>query len=566
MTIGGISANAFTTRREVTVMKFALLFLSVSLALTVGAWGSGHNDVARLCSEFMPQEIKSALGEWNDRLEWWCHYPDMTEVGWGGRRFMTVEDMRREIGDGAEVFQRWGFAKGDWLHRHRGRAVTLAQLKEAFRIGDWKRAAFCYSVLGHAVADQGAINHTPILQFTTYSRFAGVDYGWKHECEFSLRNKAVAERIRARLKDYRPRLLASTFGEANLLAVMDCYRQSEVAANEEIRAAFGSKSQHDEAMARIVVAQMESLLDMVWTAWCLRDEPFELTEDYLKGISAREEVRRRETDPVPQAVYHDLFDATKNPVQPKATIGFVFEPYGSFHVKALSYVGKMLGAAYARTLRDAGYAVQGISFWGLETTDLPKPSAVSAIVLFPGRSSGFTKPMVENLQRYRAAGGRLIVIGGRDPHDISGMRDVFVEHTDEEVPVSSKWAIQNEGIWQKMSISFVPAFGDLGTNPYSFVRNPNFDGFCKPECKIEVKIVDGVTPLAYLDNGTSRFCVAARRGGVTWLPEYLLLPFLFSADTSVDWADMRLDTFASRVGLAAISISVGAGAGNPVVL
>lgn len=533
--------------------KFALSFLSVMLALSAGAWGNGHGDVAKLCSEFMPVEIKSALGEWNNRLEWWCHFPDMTEVGWGGRRFMMLEDMRREIGAGADAFQRWGFTQGDWLHRHRGRAVTLALLKEAFRTGDMKLAAFCYSVLGHAVADQGAINHTPILQFTTYSRFAGIDYGWRHECEFSLRDKGVAERIRAHLRAYRPRLLATTFGEANLVAVMDCYRQSEVAANEEIRAAFGDRSQHEESMARIVIVQMESLLDMVWTAWTLRDEPFELTEDYLKTISAREEVRRRETDPIPQAVFHDLFDVEKNPAQPRATVGVVFEPYGSFHVKALSYVGKMLGAAYARTLRDAGYAVRGIPFWGMETTDLPNPSEVSTIVLFPGRSSGFTKPMVENLRRYREAGGRLIVVGGRDPHNVSGLRDALVERGDEEVPVSSKWAIQNDGLWQKMSVSFVSTFGDLGTASYSFVRNPNFDGFCKPECRMEVKLVEGVTPIAYLDNGTSRFCVAARRGNVTWLPEYLFLPFLFSSDKTVDWADMRLDTFAARVGLAAVS-------------
>ena len=536
--------------------KIVLGVLSGALVFSARAWSGGHNDVARLCSEFMPAEVKTALGEWNDRLEWWCHYPDMTEVGWGGRRFMMLEDVRREIGDGADVLKAWGYTKGDWLHRHRGRAVTFALLKEAFRTGDMKQAAFFYSVLGHAVADQGAINHTPILQFTTYSRFAGVDYGWKHDCEFSLRDKGVAERIRASLKTYRPRLLASTFGEANLIAVMDCYRQSEVAADEEIRAAFGNRDQHEEAMARIVVAQMESLLDMVWTAWSLRNEPFELTEDFLGGVTAREEARRRETDPASQAVFHDLFDATKNPAQPRATVGFVFEPYGSFHVTALSYVGKMLGAAYARTLRDAGYAVRGISFWGLEKSELPNPSEVSTIVLFPGRNSGFTKPMVENLRRYREAGGRLIVIGGRDRYNITGLQDVFAIHKDEEVPVSSKWAIQNEGLWQKMSVSFVPSFGDLGTSAHSFVRNPNFDGFCKPECMLEVKVTGGVTPLAYLDNGTSRFCVAARRGNVIWLPEYLFLPFLFSSDKTVDWADMRLDTFASRVGLAAFSISI----------
>ena len=49
-----------------------------------------------------------------------------------------------------------------------------------------------------------------------------------------------------------------------------------------------------------------------------------------------------------------------------------------------------------------------------------------------------------------------------------------------------------------------------------------------------------------------RFCVAARRGNVTWLPIYMLSPFLFSDDTSLDFGALRLDSFAERVLMATL--------------
>ena len=46
--------------------------------------------------------------------------------------------------------------------------------------------------------------------------------------------------------------------------------------------------------------------------------------------------------------------------------------------------------------------------------------------------------------------------------------------------------------------------------------------------------------------GTS-FAVAARRGNVVWLSEYLLMPFVWSEDTTLDWNAMRLDSFAAEI-------------------
>ena len=94
---------------RVSLWAFAVLF-AVNSAF---GWGGGHDEVAKLYGQHMPPEVKQFLGEWQGRLDWWCHYPDMTNFGWGNRRYMVVDDLRREIGDHADVFVKWGFRHGD---------------------------------------------------------------------------------------------------------------------------------------------------------------------------------------------------------------------------------------------------------------------------------------------------------------------------------------------------------------------------------------------------------------------------------------------------------------------
>ena len=47
-----------------------------------------------------------------------------------------------------------------------------------------------------------------------------------------------------------------------------------------------------EGMAEVVAVQVESLLDMAWTAWTLRNESFELDEACLNEIPRQEGIRR----------------------------------------------------------------------------------------------------------------------------------------------------------------------------------------------------------------------------------------------------------------------------------
>lgn len=543
-------ASSFASR-----LKSAVVAAAVSLAsLAAFGWGGGHDDVAKLYGEFMPAEIKAFLGdEGGTNLTRWCHHPDH----FTGHPDQTLDMTGAIVGDvDKAIFREFGYSNGDWLHRHTGRAAMYSLLRKAFKEGNARNAAFYLSVISHSVSDQGAINHTPILQFMYYSCFKDVDYGWKRKCEFTLTDADVARRVRESLRAYSPKVYAPVFKDAVVaMAIDDCYRQAEASAEIEIDAAFGTREQYVAAMSKIVTVQLTSLLDIAWTCWTLRDEPSAFTAADCRLLPPREEQRRRLGNPQTQAVWHGIFDKSLNPAKPKSTVGLVCDPYGSFHVTSLSYVGKMLTAAAGRTLRDAGYAVRGVSFWDMEYSDLPPPAEMPALFIDLGWANGMTKRHAETIARYAKAGGRLFVVGGFDRQNVSGLGARLVAHSNAEIPVSLKWDQEEVGDWASMRFAFSPEMKRTGAGPFPLVRNPNFNGFCKPFCRFSVK-TEGtdLRPLATLTAGGKTVTVGVCDGKVCWMPEYFFLPFLFSQDRTVDWADMRLDSFASKVLLDAMDV------------
>ena len=212
-----------------------------------------------------------------------------------------------------------------------------------------------------------------------------------------------------------------------------------------------------------------------------------------------------------------------------------------------------------RTLRDRGWAVKGISLRSL------KPGALSVaetpVVIAAFGNDAPAREQADALIAFRKAGGRLIYISGQfctashdriasgrplvlgngDPLDISGMADILADRTCEEVPASPGWG--REGAcpdWRKMNLV-------IGGRRFPLRHDANGDGWSKAACAQEVRLASGVEPVAFLDNGKTKFCVAARRGKVTWLPVYMLSPFLFSEDKSLDFGALRLDSFAEQI-------------------
>ena len=551
--------------------RVSLIALTAMLSCVSFAWDVEHDELAQLVGETLPKEIKEFY-TFDDfgTLMAYCHFPDMTDFE--PRRFHTLDDIAEIVGRrDRDVIASRGFFPY-WMHTEDGKATFMTLLARAFARGENRNAAFYLSVLTHPVGDESALNHPPLLNFVQYCHYAGVDLGAKKvekgaKNVFGFRSDGLVVKLaREKLRGYRPKLPpVDGFGEQQLWHCLQVVPQSAYAAEKEAEIGFAKCANPADALADLLSMQVRALVDIAWTCWVNRsaDAPLPISdfkERFDKGVAELE----NNCSPARQAVFGDLFDATLNPANPKGTVGVVCESVGFRGSGVQSYVGRIVSGACGRTLRDRGWAVKGISLRGLRPGVLSV--ADTPIVIAALGNDAPTKEQADALVEFRRAGGRLVYISGQDPTaghdreasgrplvvgkgdplDISGMADFLVDRKCEELPVSPGW--HREGAcpdWTKMALV-------MDGRRYPLRRDANSDGWSKPACAQEVRLADGIEPIAYLDNGSDRFCVAARRGGVTWLPIYMLSPFLFSDDTSLDFGSLRLDSFAERVLMAAL--------------
>lgn len=523
-----------------------------------------HDELAQLTGAFLPPEIKSffTFDDFDTLIEY-CHFPDMTEEP--PSRFHTLDDIREIVGeDDAAIIKSCGFHPS-WMHLEDGKATYMTLLARAFGRGDRHSAAFYLSCLTHTVGDDGALNHPPLLNFVQYCRFQGVDFGAKKvepgaKNVFGFRGDGPSMRkTRERMSGYVPQLPpVATFQEQILWHCTRVVPLSVYAAEKEAEIGFAKCDNPSDALADILALLVRSLVDIAWTCWCNRspDAPLvgpEFKSQYDKCVAELEAV----VDPAKQATFGELFDSTKNPEQPVGCVGVVCEALGARGFGMQSYVGRIVSGACGRTLRDKGWSVKGISLRGLKSLSVSETPVVIACLGNDAPTEEIAKAFID----FRNAGGKLIYVSAQDPtaghdravsgrplvvgkgdfHNISGFADVLRDRECEELPVSPGWG--NEGIcpdWRTMSVEFQGV-------KYPIKRNANGDGWSKAVCAQEIVLKEGVEPIAFLNNGKDKFCVAARKGNVTWLPVYMLSPFLFCEDTKLDFGALRLDSFASKV-------------------
>ena len=520
----------------------ATLSFALCAASALFAWDVEHDEVAHLTGEFLPREVKATF-DFNDFaiLMANCHFPDMTE--WpcenGKRRFHTLEELAARVGeDNARTFAALGYANSNWFHTPKGRAALMGMHHAS--------AAFCISVLTHAVSDEGALNHPPLLGFFRYSKLPGIDFTMRKVEEgaknvFGFRSDGhVVHLVRERMRGYVPKSPAGSFEEAMLsmgvdVAVNHCAFTGEI----EGAIAFAPQPEAERALVDLVYRQVCALEDIVWTCWTHRSRDAVLPgADFDRAFRARAAEAARKVDPRRQSLFADLFDESLNPAGAKATVGIVCDAYVRAF-GALSFPGRILSAAAGRTLRANGYAVKGLAYW-----DAAKGGGAGYM------SAGADSSFAVAAKAYRARGGKLIVVGGEDRHDITGFAATMKRRENADVPVSSKWYRAEAADALSMALVATKKMPRLAEGRYPFFRDPNFDGFCKPVCRMATPV--GET-LLELDNGRARFPVAVWKDGVVWLPEYALMPYLFvKDDPKLPLAALTLDDFGSKVILDAV--------------
>ncbi len=544
----------------------SIFAIVVCAASALFAWDVEHDEVAQLTGEFLPADVKRVF-TFDDFaiLMANCHFPDMTE--WpcenGQRRFHTLQELAAHVGaSNAQTFAELGYVSSGWFHTAKGRAALMGMLARAFGKGEHAVAAFCLSALTHAVSDESALNHPPLLGFFRYSKLPGIDFSMRKVEDgaknvFGFRSDGhIVHLVRERMKGYVPKVPDGSFAEALMAIGVDvAVRQCAFAGEVEGTIAFAPQPQAEEALADLVAMQVRTLEDIVWTCWTHRSPDAALPgPDFKQDFEKRAAEAARSLDPRRQYVFNGIFNESLNPARPKAVVGIVCDAYARAY-GSLSFPGRIMSAAAGRTLRANGYAVKGLAYWEA-AKGFPDPSEVPVALAIIGgagyMSRGASPEFAAAAKDYRRRGGRLIIVGGEDVHDMTGFAGTMKRRENGDVPVSSAWCRAEAADACSMALVVSANMPRLAGERYPFLRDPNFDGFCKPVCRMETPVGE---KLLELDNGRERFTVAVRKDGVVWLPEYTLLPYLFvKDDPKLPLAALTLDEFGTKVILDAVEM------------
>ena len=142
----------------------AVAFVFVCLVpLRLFAWGTGHDQVNELAVEMLhgivPAESAANIVKWS-------HTPD-DFTPWDKLKHFQVRP------DDLAVLKAHRMDSPYSVHSPRGQAVAFILLVNAFQANDAQRIAFWSACLLHALADEAACNHDPLIHYATYAFTGG---------------------------------------------------------------------------------------------------------------------------------------------------------------------------------------------------------------------------------------------------------------------------------------------------------------------------------------------------------------------------------------------------------
>lgn len=534
--------------------KFLILFLLVLFPQITFGWGEGHDLLGKLLKDYLPKEIMEILSEEDqNNLVHWSHYPDLP--------IKTMEQIKEIVGfRDVEFLKAQGLKNSMAFHGNQGQNASLVLLIQAFREKNGKKASFYISELSHSFGDEGALNHTPmnnILQCIVYKNLAPIPFSHLKNVRLNPSDlggcgKTILAKIKNDLKTYKPQCWTTDFAEFIYLSQLTECDSGVLSSEVEEAISYSSDRRiREEEFARLGIYQMRLLLDLFWTAWSIAktDQKIEVPKDWENNLNRRMEDRLKECNAKNDSVFRELYTTDQKPTR-KERIGLLLEPYSLFGGigTKLSFAGRLITAGSGRVLRDIGFEIVPLNYPTVEENGLPSPDQMEILLLCSGRCR-IPLVMEDHLRSWLQKGGKMIWIGGDDPRSITGsLGKALHRRSNHELPVSSKWSLQNEDILDQMKISFEGPFKvALGSKEYRFHTNPNINGFGKAYCPVSIDTNDpDIKPLVWLDNGKEKICISAEANGIIWIPEYLLFPYTISPDTSIGYfPTMRLDSFGS---------------------
>ena len=541
-----------------TIYTFFLLFLFGTAKLL--AWGEGHIVHIDLVLDYLPTEISTFLkSETVLPAQKWGKFPD------GMKKHIVQKDVVNTIGKAeAEFIDSFARSQYFW-HHDNAKCMAFLLLAKAFRENNPKSASFYLGVLMHSIADMSALNHGPLLQYLTFYQYnpkafpnVNLDINvYKESPEIRKRTKEILsdfipDRSQKNFSDVIARLYTqSAFDSAYLSKI-----ENKIAIEEK-----GKKysDAYVETFSRLIDYQVRLCVNIICSAWNFGKSDIPLNpKDFLSADLKKMELpsdikikikrilidfskQRKLSD---DSVFEGLCDETKTPA-----IAFIVEKSGIMDRSAIGLKTKFLASISARYLKNSGKNIKLIDIADLKNFDL-SPTKYPILVISDLTGMRFKK----YIEKYVDDGGKIIIMGGKTA-DFSGLQQYCKTRPNNETPASTAWGVVNVEEIKKMSLIFKHDFAHLAKNEIAFKRNPNVVGWYKPVSNIEILPSPKVVPLIDLRYGDAQQTYIVSAGFknhrdkifAIWLPQYLLMPTLFSDDVGQDWSKPVLDSFSAPI-------------------
>jgi hypothetical protein len=534
----------------------AVAFVFVCLVpLRLFAWGTGHDQVNELAVEMLhgivPQESAANIVKWS-------HAPD-DFTPWEQLKQFQVPP------DDLAVLKAHKLDSPYSMHSPKGQAVAFILLISAFQANDAQRIAFWSACLLHALADEAACNHDPLLHYATYAfkggyrlkTGAGVgldfsDIARTAEGKQLVRRLAAAETGRPLPSDPDEALLAIMLSGLESNAYMT-RRGSTIAASFAVSATQEQLLAAKTALAELGVHGAVRGCDVIRAAKQLaeRGEIPKLTSQLEAEFAERKAARVAARPLSDDSLYADLLK-TQAP-DDQSAIGVLVEPSVTMNTAHFSFGAKLITASAARSMHLAGIPYRLVDVRSLEKRAL-NPQETPGLVICAGPLN-VGQPIKDALAAYAAAGGRFLWIGGEHRGMLGKLSENLVKADPAMLPVSNQYG-QDTPVAESARFRFLAEFAEaLGEQSYRFIHNPNTKaGWQVPRCNYLLRPAEDITVLAEMHLPDNTLPVAGAWMGpdgkakAIFIPEYLIAPYVLSdEDTIPDLSRPTLDQVGTRI-------------------
>ena len=530
-----------TSNASITLSILMLALVGSSMCLN--AWGPGHYDVNRIALDRFPVEIKALLSPENrkafvkdakvpDDFTPWSKYEKKKG------RVITPNDLA--------TLSKYKIKTPYALHSAKGQAVNYVLLYRALKDRDGNRIAFWGACLAHTLADEVACNHDPLIHYLTYAFKGGygMKFGKAGMLDFGelCRTTEGYDLALEALGPGSPKSLGKEPQEVLVEIMLHGLQANQFMTERSVLiatafdpdASEGALADSRFAMAELGAYGVRKWLEAITTAWALINESKPvpvLTPELLADYKARHTKFVAARPLSADALYAPWLKLQTDPNIP--AIGVVVEPSTTMNKGGLSFGGRFLASAILRELHKSKIPFRVIDAREPEIK-LDKRST-SVAILCSGKLQN--DKLVQAINNYTDAGGKLLIIGGEHKGLLGPLSQALIKADPDTLPVTTEYGQNNLDHIDQQSVYFCgPLAKSTGEQAYPFIHNPDTKaGWQKPKCPYWFKsnFTSDIKPLARIElNGKSKVVAAvyrpAGKGRFAFLPEYLIAPYLLS--------------------------------------